>query len=288
MKNGSITIPVRNLNPLLSSMPLLKTAFVLFAASVASIHLSAAQDRPNVLFMAVDDMNDWISVLDSEINAITPNLDRLAASGLNFRNAHTPGTYCAPARTAVFTGQFASTTGFYQYQIYHALHPELVPMQSSFKAAGYDTYGTGKLYNHPEGAIDLRDWSEFHVRTQRQRETGWPMDTWEHGAPLPPQGKKTEENRGAYAQNGLRKWGVLPDEEEGEMADTLRAEWAIAKMQARTPKTPSSSFGAITGITTERRDILAKRNCGSEHPTFLSSGEVPVSPKGKRRTSPPV
>ncbi len=224
-------VPIPNLNPLLASMHLLKATFVLLVSSVASFQASVAQERPNVLFIAVDDMNDWVSVLDSKINALTPNLDSLAASGLNFTNAHTPGTYCAPARSAIFTGQFASTTGFYQYQIYHTLNPELVPLQSSFQAAGYNTYGTGKLFNHPEGAIDLRDWSEFYVRTQRQRETGWPMDTWEHGAPLPPQGIKTEENRGSYAQNGLRKWGALPNEKEGEMADTLRTEWAITKLQ---------------------------------------------------------
>jgi arylsulfatase A-like enzyme len=60
--------------------------------------------QPNALFIAVDDMNDWVSVLGSDIPAITPNIDRLAARGLNFTNARTPGTYCAPARSAIFTG----------------------------------------------------------------------------------------------------------------------------------------------------------------------------------------
>lgn len=192
--------------------------------------------QPNVLFIAVDDMNDWASVLDSKVNAITPNLDRLAASGFNFTNAHTPGSYCAPARTSIFTGQFASTTGCYQYQIYQALYPEMVPLQSSFHAAGYNTYGTGKLFNHPEGSVDLRGWTEFRVRSQRQREIGWPMDTWKHGAPLPPQGRKTEANRGAYAQNGLRKWGILPNEKEGEMADSIRTDWAISKLKEQHDK----------------------------------------------------
>lgn len=194
-------------------------------------NLLAAEERPNVLFIAVDDMNDWVSILDSRVQAITPNIERLADSGLNFTNAHTPGTYCAPARSAIFTGQFASTTGFYEYQPYHYLRPDLVPLQVSFKEAGYETYGAGKLFNHSEGNVDLRGWTEFRVRTQKQRETGWPMDTWDHGAPMPPQGEKTADNKGAYAQNGMRKWGVLPNDKEGEMADTIRADWVIAKLQ---------------------------------------------------------
>ena len=72
---------------------------------------AATSDRPNVLFIAVDDMNDWIGCLGSPNAALTPNIDRLAARGVNFSNAHTAGVYCAPSRAAIFSGQFASTTG---------------------------------------------------------------------------------------------------------------------------------------------------------------------------------
>ena len=181
-------------------------------------------------------MNDWVSVLGSDIQAITPNIDRLAARGLNFTNAHTSGTYCAPARSAIFTGQFASTTGFYEYQPAHYLRPDLVPLQSTFKAGGYHTFGAGKLFNHSEGNVDLRDWTEFWVRTKHQRETGWPMSSWELGAPIPDQGVKNDDNKGAYTQSGLRKWGALANEQEGEMADSMRTEWAISKLQEKHDK----------------------------------------------------
>ena len=52
-----------------------------------------AAEKPNVLFLAVDDMNDWIGCLDSVPQAITPNLNRLAARGVNFTNAHTAGVF---------------------------------------------------------------------------------------------------------------------------------------------------------------------------------------------------
>ncbi|HBE98029.1 MAG TPA: iduronate sulfatase, partial [Verrucomicrobiales bacterium] len=72
---------------------------------------SGAKDRPNVLFLAVDDMNDWIGCLETTPRAITPNIDKLAGRGVNFSNAHTAGVFCAPSRAAIFSGQFASTTG---------------------------------------------------------------------------------------------------------------------------------------------------------------------------------
>lgn len=68
----------------------------------------AIGSRPNVLFLAVDDMNDWIGCLETTPRAITPNIDRLAARGVNFTNAHTAGVFCAPSRAAIFSGQYAS------------------------------------------------------------------------------------------------------------------------------------------------------------------------------------
>ena len=76
----------------------------------------AKTQQPNVVFIAVDDMNDWAGCLSTG-HAITPNIDRLAAKGVNFTNAHTAGTYCAPSRASIFTGQYASTTGIYKYQV---------------------------------------------------------------------------------------------------------------------------------------------------------------------------
>ena len=86
--------------------------------------------KPNVLFLAVDDMNDWIGCLGKTPRAITPNIDKLAKSGVNFTNAHTAGVFCAPSRAAIFSGQFASTTGCYQSANYFVDHPEIESRQT--------------------------------------------------------------------------------------------------------------------------------------------------------------
>lgn len=101
---------------------------------------AAAETKPNVLFLAVDDMNDWIGCLETTARAVTPNLDRLAARGVNFTNAHTAGVFCAPSRAAIFTGQHASTTGCYETANFFVDHPEIEPLQVSFTKASYQTF----------------------------------------------------------------------------------------------------------------------------------------------------
>ncbi len=134
----------------------------LFSAFISLIPQTIGQSsRPNVVFIAVDDMNDWIGCLDTTPRAYTPNIDRLASQGVNFTNAHTAGVYCAPSRAAIFTGKYAFTTGCYQTSIYFHEHPEYVPLQVSFNKGGYKTMGAGKLFHHPSGAVDLRGWDEF-------------------------------------------------------------------------------------------------------------------------------
>ncbi|HAY81061.1 MAG TPA: hypothetical protein DCY79_14745 [Planctomycetaceae bacterium] len=191
-----------------------------------------AASRPNVLFLAVDDMNDWIGCLQSTPQAITPNLDRLAARGVNFTNAHTAGVFCAPSRAAIFSGQFASTTGCYRSANYFVNHPQIEPLQVSFSKAGYRTFGAGKLFHHPAGAIDVRGWNEFFLRNPKQRATGWPLDSWSQGTPFPNPFPNSIYNRGQQITGGLfLEWGAIPDKREAEMADTIRIDWAVNKLQ---------------------------------------------------------
>ena len=143
----------------------LLVAVLLAAALPARAATSTKPTPPNVIFFATDDLNDWVGPLNSGIRAKTPNLDRLAARGVTFQNAQASGTFCAPARTALFTGRHPSTTGAYTTQVYHHDRPELRPLQVALQQGGYATFGTGKLFHHPAGYVDLRGWTEFHTRT---------------------------------------------------------------------------------------------------------------------------
>ena len=202
----------------------------LFSPAAVAIQPQVPQ-KPNVLFLAVDDMNDWIGCLDAKTKAFTPNFDRLAARGVCFTNAHTAGVFCAPSRAAIFTGQFASTTGCYRTANYFKTSPKIEPLQQSFSTAGYKTLGAGKLFHHPVGAIDIRGWDEFFLRTAAQRQNGWALDSWGRDTPFPQPFPNSVYNRGKEITGGLfLEWGAIPNGREDEMADSQRVNWAVEQL----------------------------------------------------------
>ena len=156
---------------------------------------------------------------------------------MNFTNAHTAGVFCAPSRAAIFSGQFASTTGCYRTANYFVDHPTIEPLQISFTKAGYETFGAGKLFHHPAGAIDVRGWNEFFLRNQRQREGGWPLNSWSKGTPFPNPFPSSIYNKGQQITGGLfLEWGAIPNSREEDMADTIRINWAVEKLKEKHDK----------------------------------------------------
>jgi arylsulfatase A-like enzyme len=111
-----------------------------FAAEVAG--------RPNVLFIAVDDLNHWVGHLGRNPQAKTPNIDRLAKMGVTFTRAYCAGPVCNPSRAALLSGQRPGTSGIYDNQdnYRNGLQAgDSLVMQ--FKNAGYETLGMGKLWH---------------------------------------------------------------------------------------------------------------------------------------------
>lgn len=189
-------------------------------------------DRPNVVMFVVDDLNDWVTPL-GDTQAITPNLDRLAKRGVTFTNAHTPGVYCAPARTAIWTGLHASTTGCYSNQVYHYDKPTIEPLQLAFKKSGYKTYGGGKLYHHGGGYLDRRGWDEFFLHNESHKQEGWKVFTWDDPNLFPQPHPSSPYNQdGRKLTGGLfQEWGSVPNGKAEQMADSKRTNWAVDKIK---------------------------------------------------------
>ena len=91
-----------------------KSIFSLFALLVLLVDPASAADRPNVVLISVDDLNDWCGCLGGHLQASTPHLDRLADRGMLFANAHCQGTMCNPSRISLLWGRRPSSTGFYE------------------------------------------------------------------------------------------------------------------------------------------------------------------------------
>ncbi len=70
-------------------------------------------NKPNILLIAVDDLNDWIGVLEGHPQVKTPNIDRLASRGVIFSNAQCQSPVCNPSRASLMTSLYPSTSGIY-------------------------------------------------------------------------------------------------------------------------------------------------------------------------------
>jgi len=186
-------------------------------------------ERPNALFLAVDDWNDMVGALGDN-QAITPNLDRLAKRGVAFTNAHTPASYCAPARTALMTGLYPTTTGCYFDEPHMYNRPDVVDLPAHFGQNGYMVHGGGKLYHHMPGFIDFRGWDEYFIWHEEWKKRGWGLYAWDGPAPLPPEvpaspiAKRFVET-GKHSANYMDR-AILPNDAEERMADTKCANWS--------------------------------------------------------------
>ncbi len=104
-----------------------------------------------MLFLVVDDLNDWVGCLGGHPQTRTPNIDALAARGVVFANAHCASPSCQPSRVAVLTGRFPHQTGIHDNAAdLRAALPDAVTLPQHFSAAGYLTLGAGKVFHRPD------------------------------------------------------------------------------------------------------------------------------------------
>jgi choline-sulfatase len=175
-----------------------------------------AQKRPpNILFIAVDDLNDWVGPLGGHPQVKTPNLDRLARRGLTFTNAHTQSPLCNPSRASLLSGLRPSTTGLYTLQPGVRAVPALkdrVMLPQYLAANGYATFSAGKVFH--DGSIKP---------AERAREFG----EWGHAGPMPFPARKFVATPDPIK---AMDWGVFPERDE-EQADWKIADSAIAYLK---------------------------------------------------------
>jgi arylsulfatase A-like enzyme len=121
---------------------------------------AAAADRPNVLFIAVDDLNHWVGHLHRNEQTQTPYIDRLAKMGVTFTKANCAAPVCNPSRCALMSGLRPSTSGVYDNgQDWNLAIPPAHTLTTQFLNAGYNVYGAGKIYH----SSDHRDgeWTDY-------------------------------------------------------------------------------------------------------------------------------
>ena len=202
----------------------------LFFLLLLPLGQAAEAAKPNVLFIAVDDLNDWVGVLGGHPQARTPNIDRLARRGTLFTNAHCSAPGCNASRSSLLSGLRPSTTGIYANAHDWRQAPRLkgaVTLPRHFRDTGYLTLGAGKLFHahtffdkkNLSGYPDPGAWHDyFPSKTQQMPEEAVP-ENW-------PVNSSRKFYRGHF------DWAPLQIR-NAEMADAKVVSWAAKRLAKR-------------------------------------------------------
>jgi len=203
-------------------------------------------DKPNVLFIAIDDLNDWIEPLGELPISKTPNFQRLAQMSMTFTNAHCASPSCAPSRIAIMTGVHPAKSGVMKNKGGDGPFWRKIPalsqvptLEQFFKGKGYETLAGGKIYHTlapPRTIIN-----------QAEPES-W--DFWFPSAHIPIPFQVRAPDSVLYPENTIGvhpdyfTWGPIPVEDE-KMADYQIVDWANYELS----RTHDKPFFMAVGIT---------------------------------------
>jgi arylsulfatase A-like enzyme len=189
--------------------------------------------KPNVLFIAIDDLNDWTGMLKGNPQALTPHMDRLASKGMVFRNAHCAAPACGPSRSALMSGIRPSTSGNYENRNSLTRNPILnnsVLLPEFFGQNGYYVCGSGKLFHgaHFNDEVQGRGFDDYYP-SKTKDQFPW-IDRFARPRPL----------------NGIKKgiskyadWGpYAPDVTLDDINDGKTAKWAAETLLGGELKEP--------------------------------------------------
>lgn len=184
------------------------------ALASISENSAPAPSRPDVLFIIVDDLNDWNSLLEPNAPIQTPNLERLAHRGTLFTHAYCASPACNPSRVATLTGLRPTTSGVYGNKSdWRRALPDRPTLMQRFRDAGYHVRGAGKIFHHHLNGA-------FHDD-----------DSFDDFQPMRPQLYPSEKlNQAPEYGSKNTDWGVWPPDEDFAI-DTQTVDYAIQALQ---------------------------------------------------------
>ena len=225
---------------------------VCLMGSACATPVAQADARPNVLFIAVDDLNDWVGYLGGHPQGRTPNLDALAQQAFAFRYAYCPAPVCGPSRTALMYGIAPHKSGSYGHHGPYApaklLDKTRLPMNLVFQNNGYYTAGCGKIFHYHEP----RGWDAYQRRFNGK----------EAGKIAPPR-------RGIDIQTG-----VIETDNDSETSEGMMVDWTIEQLKQERDK----PFFIAMGLSQPHKPWVAPQKYFDQHP--LDRVVLPVVPKG--------
>ena len=180
--------------------------------------------RPNVLFIAIDDLRPATGSYGDPL-AVTPHLDELAARSVQFNRAHCQVAVCNPSRASLMAGRRPDNLGVWTLPIhFREAMPNAVTMPQWFRKFGYTAVAHGKIYHNP--TPDPQSWSEA-IRPGPRLPSPYPKsvrdETRARDALLP---------SGDWRKNRLRHPATAaPDVQDHQLLDGARTEMAIEDLR---------------------------------------------------------
>lgn len=199
---------------------------ILFLLCLPGTGTGTAAPKPNIVLIAIDDLNDWVGCLGGHPQAKTPNIDRLAKRGVLFSNAHCQSPVCNPSRASMMSGLYPETTGIY------FLNPpieESPPAKASmlmpqrFENEGYYVTAAGKIFHGNENAKYLPNYA----------------GNFGGFGPFP------KKKRSPFPGAKLWDWGAYPERDE-QLPDHQVADWAVKQLQTKSDKPLWLGVGFVT------------------------------------------
>ena len=259
---------------LLTGIFLLSTACAASESTAQAVKAEAKIRQPNVLFIAVDDLNDWVGCLGGHPQAKTPNIDRLAEQGVLFEQAYGAAPLCSPSRTSLMMGLQPWTTGIYGNRNWFRDIPQFADWQTIpqyFRKHGYTAVTGGKIYHQARGTFsDPIAWDEQY--------------STQMGTPFPPADKRYRHGMHDLFDNKilarLIDWGPIKQSTE-QTNDWKTADKAAQILQQR----HDQPFFLACGIYHPHLPWYAPKKYFDMHP--LEDIELPPSRKDDLDDIPP-
>jgi arylsulfatase A-like enzyme len=203
---------------------------------------AAEKNSPNILYITIDDLNDWVGCLQGHPQVQTPHIDRLAKRGMLFTNAHCVVPACSGSRSANWTGLLPMHTGVYgNGQRLEKTMPNAPLLPFDLRAQGYHTMGTGKLLHGKSGRMLMESGPNYDKwaplleaeTTITPAELNASGPYVKHVIPrlditMPLNQMPRDRQRGSSTIESF-DWGVI-DRPESEWTDTQSADWAVEKL----------------------------------------------------------
>ncbi len=272
--------------------------FILLISVIFSLK---AQENPNVVMIVLDDLNDYVGVMNGHPQAKTPNIDQLASQGVLFNNAHSNVPVCMPSRASFMNGILPTSSknwGFTNWLKNEALiNSKSLP--EYFRENGYDAYQTGKVFHNSKKDV----WTEMGVPTDYGpmayngkkivQHPSCPQEMGVLGAldatftsladvPNMPKSEETSGYNGWYNSNWKYKtpFKYIDENNRDLMTDEKSAEWFLKKLKNIEKNTNSNPFFMAIGLIRPHTPLVVPQKYFDMFP--LDSVKIPVLKENDR------